>query len=411
MTVTLMASPFKEEVRTFLTETLPADWAGVGALPEGERAAFLDTWRAQLAERGYLGAAWPREYGGSGLGVLEQSVLQEEFARSGVPHLPWATDGFSFNLIGSTLLHWGTEEQRRTFLPRIISGEHRWCQGYSEPDAGSDLFALRTRAVREGDEWVLHGQKTWQTAGLSANWIFVLARTGSKEDRANGLTLLLVPLEQDGVEVRGIRSMTGQEEFAEVFLDGARTPLDHAVGPVGAGAKVALTLLGFERGTASGALYVNHRLELDRLVDLVKTQGLAADAVVRQRLAWCHTRVEMLGLLGAEVLERAASGEAPGAESSLLKLYASEYHARVTELAVDVLGSRATVLDGAPGVAHLGPDPLGSPGSPHAWLQKFMVARAATIYGGSSQVQKSTIGERLLGLPREPRVSIPRSTA
>jgi alkylation response protein AidB-like acyl-CoA dehydrogenase len=398
---------FRDAVKKFLAGELPVGWAGVGALEPGPRRAFLDQWRATLATNGYLGAAWPVEYGGAGLGLAEQSILHEEFARAGVPHQPWATDGFSYNLIAPTILHWGTEEQKRYFLPRIISGEHRWCQGYSEPDAGSDLFSLRTRAVRDGDEWVIDGQKTWQTAGAEANWIFVLVRTGAKAERAKGLSLLLVPLEQPGVTVRTIRTMTGQEEFAEVFFDAARTPYEHTVGPVGEGARVALTLLGFERGTASEGRYVAHRLELDRLIALVRRRGLAGDPLVRQRIAWCHAKVEMLGLLGRRVLAQAATGAAPGPESSILKLYTSEYHARLTELAVDVLGLAGTVLSGAPSVAHLGPDPLGSPNTSAAWVQKFMIARAATIYGGSSQIQRSTIGERVLGLPPEPRNRVP----
>lgn len=394
---------FRRSVREFLARELPADWAGVGALEPGPRREFLDRWRRTLAEHGYLGGAWPTAYGGAGHDLVQQSAVQEEFARAGVPHLPWPTDGFGFNLIAPVLLHWGTEEQKRHYLPRMVSGEHRWCQGYSEPDAGSDLFNLRTRATRDGDDWVLDGQKTWQTAGTEANWIFVLARTGTRAERAKGLSLLLVPLDQAGVTVRPIRTMTGQAEFSEVFFDGARTRVADTVGPVGEGARVALTLLGFERGTASGALYIGHRLELDRLVALVRRQGRGGDPLVRQRLAWCHAQVETLGHLGRQVLARAADGRPPGPESSVLKLFVSEYHARLTELAVDVLGMDGAVASGAPSVAHLGPDPLGSPNTALAWLQKFMIARAATIYGGSSQIQRSTIGERVLGLPRERR--------
>jgi alkylation response protein AidB-like acyl-CoA dehydrogenase len=398
---------FRRTVVEFLGRALPGDWAGVGALAAQERREFLDRWRRTLAENGYLGCAWPTAYGGAGYDLVRQSVVQEEFARAGVPHLPWPTDGFSFNLIAPVLLHWGTEEQKRHYLPRMISGEHRWCQGYSEPDAGSDLFNLRTRATRDGDDWVLDGQKTWQTAGTEANWIFVLARTGTREERAKGLSLLLVPLDQVGVTVRPIRTMTGQAEFSEVFFDCARTRVADTVGPVGEGARVALTLLGFERGTASGALHVAHRLELERLVALARRRGRAGDPLVRQRLAWCYGRVEALGQLSRRILARAAGGGPPGPESSVLKLYVSEYHARLTELAVDILGMDAAVASGAPSVAQLGPDPLGSPNTALAWVQKFMIARAATIYGGSSQIQRSTIGERVLGLPREPRVTAP----
>uniref|UniRef100_UPI0015F02BFC acyl-CoA dehydrogenase family protein n=1 Tax=Streptomyces phytophilus TaxID=722715 RepID=UPI0015F02BFC len=356
-----------------------------------------------LRARRYLGVAWPEEYGGAGLSVLEQCALQEEFVSAGVPLLPLPTDPFGLSLIGPTLLHWGTEAQKRSFLPRILSGEHRWAQGYSEPGAGSDLFALRTTATPVDGSWVLNGQKVWQTAGTFANWMFVLARTEQDAAGGRGLSLLLVPVDQAGVDVRPIRTMTGEAEFCEVFFTDARANAAHVVGPVGGGAKVALTLLGYERGAASGALYAGYRVELERLFTLARERGLDADPRVRQRLARCWSKVEMLRVLGLKTLATAASGAPPGPESSVLKLYSAEYHARVTELAMDLLGSDALVRSGEPGPATVGADPLGTPGSPAAWQHTFLTARAGTIYGGSSQIQRTTLGERVLGLPREPR--------
>ncbi|MFC5744382.1 acyl-CoA dehydrogenase family protein [Actinomadura rugatobispora] len=394
---------FRRRVRGFLAERLPPGWRGIGALSAAERAEFRPRWRETLREHGYLGIAWPKEYGGAGLTVLEQYALQEEFVNAGVPLLPLPSDPFGFSLIGPTILHWGTEEQKRHFIPRILSGEHRWAQGYSEPGAGSDLFALRTSASLEDGAWVVNGQKVWQTAGDSANWMFVLARTEPGAARARGLSLLLVPTEQPGVDVRPIRTMTGEAEFCEVFFSGARTDAAHVVGPRGGGAKVALTLLGYERGAASGALYAGYRIELERLAEMVRERALDADPRVRQRLAWCWSKVEILRILGLKTLAAAHSGAAPGPESSILKLYSAEYHARVTELAMDVLGMDAMVGSGPPGVATVGADPLGSPNSPSAWQRAFLTARAGTIYGGSSQIQRTTLGERVLGLPREPR--------
>ena len=197
--------------------------------------------------------------------------------------------------------------------------------------------------------------------------------------------------------------MTGKEEFTKVFFSDARTAANNIEGPRGAGAKVALTLLGFERGSATGALYASYRIELDRLVELVKERGKADDPVVRQRLAWCHTKVEMLKYLGLRNLAGALNGEPPGPESSIIKLYESEYHAEVTQLAMDVLGMEALALQGARGMATLGPDPLGAPNSSAAWINQFLTARAGTIYGGSSQIQRNTLAERVLGLPREQR--------
>ena len=403
MSSDVSSDEFRQQVQDFFRRVLPADWRGYGALPEGERDVFCADWREIMRKERYLAPTWPEEYGGGGLGLAEQSILQEELVRHGLPTIPHPSDRFAFILIGPTLLHWGTPEQKADFIPKMISGEHRWAQGYSEPDAGSDLFNLSTRGVLDGEEWVVNGQKVWQTDGQYANWIFALVRTEPEASRGAGISMLLIPMDQPGVENRTIRSMTGHEEFSEVFFSDARTSADNIVGPRGAGAKVALTLLGFERGSASGATYAGYRIELDRLIELVKERGLAQDQVVRQRLAWCHCRVEMLKYLGMRTLAGALSGEPPGPESSILKLYESEYHSRVTELAMDVLGMEGLVLSGEPGIATLGPDPLGAPNSPAAWINQYLTARAATIYGGSSQIQRNTLGEQVLGLPREPR--------
>jgi alkylation response protein AidB-like acyl-CoA dehydrogenase len=406
MTISATTDEFREQVKKFFRSNLPEDWRGYGALPEQDREAFCADWREIMRKERYLAPTWPEEYGGGGLGLAEQAVIQEELVRHGLPTIPHPSDRFAFILIGPTLLHWGTPEQKAHFLPAMISGEHRWAQGYSEPDAGSDLFSLTTKGELDGGEWVVNGQKVWQTDGQYANWIFALVRTEPEASRGAGISMLLLPIDQPGVEVRTIRSMTGKEEFSEVFFSDARTAADNIVGPRGAGAKVALTLLGFERGSASGATYASYRIELDRLIELIKERGLAQDQVVRQRLAWCHCRLEMLKYLGMRTFAGALSGEPPGPESSILKLYESEYHAKVTELAMDVLGMEGLVLSGDPGVETLGPDPLGSPNSPAAWINQYLTARAATIYGGSSQIQRNTLGEQVLGLPREPRPAV-----
>lgn len=397
---------FAEELDEFLRQFLPADWSGIGALPSPERSEFLVRWREELVRRKLLVPSWPREYGGMGLGLLEQAQMQEAFARAGVPSLPHPNDQFAVTLIGPTLMHWGTDEQNAYFLPRMVSGEHVWAQGYSEPEAGSDLFGLRTTARLDGDQWVLDGQKTWQTAGENANWIFVLARTETTQG-ARGLSMLLVPTDQDGVEVRTIRSMTGEAEFAEFYFADARTDAANIVGPRGSGAQVALSLLTHERGSASGNLYPAFRTELSRLVELIKARGVDRDPLVRQRLAWCFSKVEVLGVLAMQNLADAVAGLPLGPRSSIIKLYESEYHAAATELAIDVLGTDVQIPSGGAGVADLGPDPLGSPNSSAAWGRQFLTARAATIYGGSSQIQRNTLGERVLGLPSEPKIERP----
>lgn len=403
MSVTTSTEDYRKAIQLFLDRELPSDWKGIGALSEDERQEFLPRWRSTLLEHGYLGAAWPKAYGGGGASVQQQSVLQEEFVKAGAPLLPLPSDLFAFSLFGPTLLERGTEEQKRHYIPRMLSAEDKWAQGYSEPGAGSDLFSLRTKAALVGDQWVINGQKIWQTAGEHANWIFALIRTEESVAGARGISMLMIPLSQEGVEVRPIVTMTGRAEFCEVFFTDARTDAANIVGGRGEGASVAMTLLGFERGTGSSALHASYEIEFRRLIELIRHHHADKDPVVRQRVARLHTRLEELRCLGSEALRAGVAGDPPGAESSFMKLIDSEYHVALTDLANDVLGMESAAWTGAPGVATLGPDPLGSPNTPAAWTHVRLTSRAATIYGGSSQIQRNTIGERVLGLPKEPR--------
>jgi alkylation response protein AidB-like acyl-CoA dehydrogenase len=237
------AQAFRKRVRHFLQDNLPADWLGIGALEESERLAFGRQWRELVSREGLLAVAWPKEYGGAGLGPLEQFILAEEFIAAGVPLRPLPGDQHELSLIGPTILAAGTEQQKQFFIPKILSGEHRWAQGYSEPDAGSDLASIRTRAALRGDEWVVNGQKTWQTAGDAANWIFVLARTDQAAAKHAGLSLMLLPIDQPGIEVRPIRTLTGHAEFCEFFFTDAKASAGHVIGGVNNGWKTAMTLL------------------------------------------------------------------------------------------------------------------------------------------------------------------------
>ena len=398
------AEEYRDKVRGFLAEHLPAGWRGIGALPADEAAAFTAEWRATLYEHGLLAPSWPVEYGGGGLSVLESVVLVEELYRAGVPS-GTANDAFGIQMVGNTVLRWGTDQQKRRLLPRILSGEDRWCQGYSEPDAGSDLANLSTRAVLDGDEWVIDGQKIWTSAARSANWIFVLARTAPDAPKHKGITFLLVPLDQPGVEVRPIKMLTGSSEFNETFFTGARTAKDNVVGEVNQGWAVAMTLLGYERGEAAATLPIMFRAELDRLVALAKQRGKTADALVRQRLASCYARVEIMRFLGMRTLTRFVNGEAPGPEASIFKLYWSEYHQTVTELAVDLLGADALVPSGRWPTSSFRTDDVGAPNDSASWVGTFYSARAGTIYAGTSQIQRNILGELVLGLPKEPRLT------
>jgi len=395
---------FRDEVRTVLKRFLPEGWAGLGAVPVEQRTPLLEDWRRTLLSEGLLAVGWPTEYGGGGRGVVEESVLAEECALAGIPSQPHPNDLFGFGMLGPTLLQWGTDEQKDYFLPRTLSGEIAWAQGYSEPDAGSDLFALRTRARQVDDHWVVNGQKIWQTAGLTANWIFALARTDPGLPRNQGISFLLIPIDQPGVEVRGIRNITGYEEFAEVFFHDARTDLTNVVGGVNNGARVALTLLGYERGANGVASAEAMRLELDRLVVLVKAKGLARDGHVRQRVAQCYEVIHCLRSIGARTLNELAGAGTLGPESSISKLMTAEYCQTVTELALDVLGDDLLVPQGADTINPMSAQPRGlDPLSSLAWLNDFLHARPSTVYGGSSEIQRNTIAEQILGLPREPR--------
>jgi alkylation response protein AidB-like acyl-CoA dehydrogenase len=399
------AEAYREKVQAFLSEHLPADWQGTGALEGEELERFVEDWRRILYENGMLGTSWPQEYGGAGLSAMEQVVLQEEFARAGVP--PFGpNDVFGIQMVGNTIIQWGTDEQKRHFLPRILSGEDRWCQGYSEPNAGSDLANVGCRAELDGDEWVLNGQKIWTSAGHLANWIFVLARTDPGAPKHKGISFLLVPMDQPGVEVRPIKMISGESEFNEVFFTDARCPRQNVVGEVNAGWGVAMTLLGYERGEAAAVLPIRFRSELDRLVALARERGRDQDPLIRQRLAWCHSKVEIMRYLGMRALTRFLAGEHPGPDAAVSKLYWSEYHRVVTELGVDILGPEAMTPSGrGPSSAFQTDDP-GAPNSTRSWVDVFLNARAGTIYAGTSQVQRNIIGEMVLGLPKEPKVAV-----
>jgi len=396
------AEALRARVRALLDAQLPPSWSGLGALPRAEAEAFVERWRQVLYEHGLLGVSWPKEYGGAGLTPMEQVVLVEELARRGVPAMA-PNDTFSIKMVGNTLVKWGTEAQKRHLLPRILSGEDRWCQGYSEPGAGSDLAGLSTRAVMDGDEWVLDGQKVWTSRAREANWMFALARTDATAPKHGGITFLLVSMNQPGVMVRPIRMLSGESEFNEVFLTGARTAAENVVGPVNGGWAVAQTLLGHERGEEAATNPVLFRAELDRLVALAKSNGRICHPVVRDRLAACYARVEIMRFLGYRILTGVLRSGALGPEASIAKLYWSEYHRDVTRLALDVLGADAQLVEGRlPLRAYRADDP-GAPNSTASWVGAFYNAVAGTIYAGTSEVQRNILAETVLGLPREPR--------
>jgi alkylation response protein AidB-like acyl-CoA dehydrogenase len=395
------AEAYRDKVEAFLAEQLPPSWAGLGALDRDEAEEFIASWRVVLYEGGYLAPGWPVEYGGGGLSPLEQVVIAAEFTKAGVP-TGGPNDNFGIQMLGNTLLQWGTEEQKSHYLPRILSGEDTWCQGYSEPNAGSDLGGLGLRAELDGDQWVLNGQKIWTSAGHLADHIFTLARTDPDAPKHKGISFLLVDMRQPGIEVRPIKMISGDSEFNEIFYTDAVCPRDDVVGGVNNGWAVAMTLLGFERGEAAATLPIRFRAELDRLLALARERGADRDPLVRQRLAWCYSKVEIMRYQGMRTLTRFLRGHHPGPDGSISKLYWSEYHQAVTELAVDILGADAMTPTGRPPSSAFRTDAAGAPNSPASWTGTFLNARAGTIYAGSSQIQRNIIGEMVLGLPKEP---------
>jgi alkylation response protein AidB-like acyl-CoA dehydrogenase len=400
---TAEAEAFRSRIREVIRENLPPDWQGIGALSDRDDAdRFVEQWRATLAANRLLGVSWPVEYGGAGLTKVEQVVLVEELARAGVPAMGY-NDTFGIKMLGGTLLVWGTEAQKRYFLPRILSGEDRWCQGFSEPGSGSDLASLSTRAVLDGERWVINGQKLWTSRAREANHIFLLARTNSGASKTRGITFLLVKLHQPGIDIRPIVALSGESEFNEVFFNDAVTPADHVVGDVDGGWAVASTLLGLERGEEAATNPILFRAELDRLLEMARTRDQAAEPVVRNRLADAYVRCEVMRFLGLRILTGVLRDGKLGPEASVSKLYWSEYHQRVTRLALDILGADVMAIEGRLPLRAYRTDDPGAPNTTGSWVGAAYNAVAGTIYAGTSEVQRNILGEAVLGLPREPR--------
>ncbi len=420
------ADEFRAKVRAFLDANLPAGWQGIGSLPHEEADAFTDQWRKVLHENGYLALNWPKEVGGAGLTPLESVVVAEEFAKAGAP-TGGPNDGFGITMLGNTMLRWGTDEQKRHYLPRILSGEDKWCQGYSEPAAGSDLGNLGCRAVLDGDEWVINGQKIWTSGGHLADHIFVLARTDPTAAKHRGITFLLVDMRQPGVEVRPIKMMSGDSEFNEVFFSDARCPKENVLGEVNGGWAVAMTLLGNERGAGAAVQALSFRGELDKLTTLAKERGATEDPTIRQRLMRAHTKVEIMRFLSYKALTSFLHGHQPGAAPTPRSASCSgatttrrSPNSRSTCSAPTRSPRRARRRSARSVRTHrvrpttaptgrvcssraFGADAPGSPNDSANWAGVFFNARAGTIYAGTSQVQKGIVGEQILGLPKEPR--------
>ena len=394
---------YRTQVRQFLRDFISEGWQGSGRLSEEDYRGFSRDLRGRLYEHGYVAVHWPKAYGGQGLTLAHSVVVAEELIAAGLPAAA-DNDVFGIQMFGNTLLAFGSEEQKDRFLPRILSGGDVWCQGYSEPSAGSDLGNIGTKAVMDDGNWLINGQKIWTSGAQNANWIFALVRTDPNVGKHKGLTLLACPLNQPGVEVRPIRQINDRSGFNEVFFTDAITPSDNTIGGVNQGWRVAMGLLEFERGGAAATLAARFEEELARLIDLARVHKKLGDRALRQKLAWCHGRVIGMRMMGYKALTRGLTGASPGPESALTKLYWTEYRRVVVELAMEILGDTALVLAGRKPTISSGPDAPGAPHDTATWVGAYLADRAATIYAGSNQIQRNLIAERVLGMPREPRV-------
>ena len=397
---------FRAEIRAWLKENLPQGWFDPNfEMSSEERKKFNDEWPEKLFKGGWICATWPKEYGGKGLTTMQGVVLSEEFANA---RAPMRADFFGDTLVGPTILQWGTEEQKKEFLPKILSGQMRWCQGFSEPNSGSDLASLKTSAILDGDEWVINGQKVWTTQGHHANYCFLLTRTDPDAPKHKGISYLLVPMDQPGVEVRGIVQPDGTAEFCEVFFTNARCPKDNVVGGVNNGWQVANSTLAFERGTSATTGYRRFEEEYNIIVASAKRNGAINDPVIRQRLMKFYAKIHILRFHGLRSLSATLNNSrdlSVAAIGAFNKMYWSEMHKEAMELALDIYGPAAMLVDCGgdgswPGTAR----EKRRPGYPvSAMMSAFFFSRSETIWGGTSQIQRNIVGERVLGLPKEPK--------
>lgn len=384
---------FRREVADWLEANLPRGWGRPGfAMPQGleERVAFARDWQRRLHAGGWAGLDWPREFGGRGAGVVESLIYGEEYTRARAPDLTLLAVGL--HLVGPTLVAHGSDEQKQRFLAAILTGDEIWCQGFSEPGAGSDLAALRSRGEIRGDEIVVTGQKIWTSFAQAADWCILVVRTDPGSSRHRGLSFLVVDMKSPGIRVRPLRDMTGEAWFNEVFFDGVRVPREHLVGELHRGWDVVLTTLSVERG--SSAQHARLASDVERLIELARRtpygRGMAADDPrIRQKLAAFATEVRILRMTAyrnASTLERTGR---PGPEGSTLKLACSELEQRVKDAAVEILGAAGLVPAGDPRAVDDG-----------FWCHELLWSRAATIYAGTSEIQRNILAQRVLGLPR-----------
>jgi alkylation response protein AidB-like acyl-CoA dehydrogenase len=382
----LFDDEFRSELRSFLTRHHP----GRGPEDPAERLAWRKAWLATLFDAGYAGPSWPRDHGGMELGFAQQVIYQEEYARARVP----GPLGTGLGIAAPTIIRYGSPEQRARYLRPMLRGDVVWAQGYSEPDAGSDLPALRTTARREGDEYVVNGQKVWTSAADIADILFTLVRTGPTGSRQHGITYLLVDAHAPGVTVRPLRDLTGDTRFCEVFLDDVRVPVADRVGEENGGWPLVRTSLGHERAAGAMSQAARYRRVLDDLIDLARERGVTRDPLVRDRFADLETRVRIMQYTGMRTIADIMARGEPGPASSIARLFIVIVEQDLHEFAVDILGPHALLGRSDPRAGR--------------WVWGFLRTRASTIGAGTAEIQRDTIAEKVLGLPRDP--AMPEAT-
>ena len=384
---------FRDELRSWLESNVPKDWTGRKAAGHSmqEHFAYLRAWQKRVYDGGWAGISWPREYGGRGASVIQQVIFTEEMARASAPPL---ANTLGLALIGPTIVHHGTAAQKERFLTKILSAEEIWCQGFSEPNAGSDLASLLTEARRDGDDFIVNGQKVWTSYGWAADWCELVVRTDPAAPKHKGLTVLLVDMHSPGVEVRPLRQMTGESEFNEVFFRDVRVPAANVLGAVNDGWNVALGTLMHERATLGAGLHIIYRRQFQRLVDLARTidrngKPASCDPVVRQKLAQIYAEIEIMRLNQMRSISRISQSGAPGPEGSIQKIFWSELNQRFQQVAQEVLGPYAQLERGGEFAFDDG-----------QWAYSYLRARGNTIEAGTSEIQRNIVGHFVLGLPR-----------
>jgi alkylation response protein AidB-like acyl-CoA dehydrogenase len=390
--LTAEQAQFRDGLRAWLGDNL-ADELATPMPPMGTRDALTrrQAWQRKAYDAGYVGTSWPTEYGGRGLSLIESMIVNEEMARAKAPDL---INVIGLNMAGPTIIHHGTAEQKANYLRAILTADDIWCQGFSEPNSGSDLASLQTRAVADGDDFIVNGQKVWTTLGHVSKWCILLTRTGSADEKHSGLTYLIVDMKSPGVEVKPLVQMTGDAEFNEIYFTDVRVPRANLLGGVGEGWRVAMTTLMHERATLGVALQVRSRIAFDELAALAREtadngDARSADPLVRQKLAQLFIETEVMRFNGYRGMTAMLRGEPPGPEGTINKLMWSEVNQRLMETALEVMGPAALLAEGE----------ASAPAGGH-WSYGFLRSRANSIEGGTSEVLRNIIAERVLGLPR-----------